>query len=103
MARRWRSFLTFAGICPGIFAARDPSSREYLKIPSRSNRVRSRKSSSVSNSTSVSPRNSGTQLRDQIFDMGPGGFTPHPEKHGFVNVLQRDVDVTRHVPAFGDG
>ena len=35
--------------------------------------------------------------------MRPAGFPPHPAKHRFVNMLQRDVDITRYVPALGNG
>src|SRR6266513_1936294 len=103
MARRWRSFFTFAGICPGIFAARDPSSREYLKIQQRFKfGFGFARETDDEGGAQRHSGNSGTQIRDQVFDMRPAGFTPHPAKHGFVDMLQRDVDVTRHVPAFGN-
>src|SRR5205807_10482594 len=35
--------------------------------------------------------------------MRPARFPPHPTKHRFVDVLQRDVDITRHMPARGGG
>ena len=50
-----RACFTFAGNWPSIFAAREPSSCEYMNTPSRSNRVRAMKSRRYSNSSSVSP------------------------------------------------
>src|SRR6266581_4353276 len=48
-------------------------------------------------------RNAQTQLRDQSFNMRTTSFASHSPKHRFIDVLQRDVDVSRDVTAFGDG
>ena len=40
---------------------------------------------------------------DQIFDVRPARFAPHPTEHSFIDVLQRHVDVARDLVALRDG
>src|SRR5205823_13573279 len=47
--------------------------------------------------------NAQTQLRDQCFNMRATSFASHSPKHRLIDVLKRDVDITRNVVALGDG
>src|SRR6266516_7998389 len=46
--------------------------------------------------------NAQTQLRDQCFNMRATGLASHSPNHRLIDVLQRDVDITRDVAALGD-
>ena len=48
-------------------------------------------------------RHAGPDFPDEIHDVLPRGFAPHPFEHVFVDVLERNVHVTRHLRASGDG
>src|SRR5438046_2612440 len=46
--------------------------------------------------------NSRAQLADQLLDMNARRFPLHPAQHRFIDVMQRNIDITRNIVAVCD-